>query len=95
MRLRPLQDRVVIRVAEPSAKSSGGIFIPDLAQKTAMTGDVVAVGPGARDAKGLLIVFEIKAGDRVLFDHRSGDAFEVEGENLVIMAETDILAVMD
>ena len=95
MKLRPLQDQVLIRRVEPETKSSGGIFIPDMAQKKAMAGDVLAVGPGARDAKGTLIAFGVKAGDRVLFDHASGSTFKVEGENLVIMAESDILGVVD
>ncbi len=95
MRLRPLQDRVVVRPAAPEARTSGGIFIPDTAQKKAMEGEVVAVGPGARDAKGILIAAALKAGDRVWFAHWSGTAFKMDGEDLIVLTESDILGLID
>jgi chaperonin GroES len=95
MKLRPLQDRVLIRRVAPEAKTSGGIFIPDTAQEKPMEGEVVAVGPGTRDADGELHPPEVKAGDRVLFGKWSGAEVKLDGEDLIIMKESDIMGILD
>jgi len=95
MKLRPLQDRVLIRRVEPEAKSTGGIIIPDTAQEKPIEGEVVAVGPGARDAGGVLHALDVNAGDRVLFAKWSGTEIKLHDEDLMIMKETDILGVID
>ena len=95
MKLRPLQDRVLIRPVQPQAKTSGGIFIPDTAQEKPIEGDVVAVGAGARDEAGRLHPLDVKVGDRVLFGKWSGTEIKVDGEDLVIMKESDVLGVTD
>jgi chaperonin GroES len=95
MGFRPLQDRVLVRRVEPDAKTSGGIIIPDTAQEKPMEGEVVAVGPGARDADGVVHALDLKSGDRVLFGKWSGSEIKLEGEDLMIMKESDILGVID
>jgi chaperonin GroES len=95
MKLRPLQDRVLIRRVEPETKTSGGIFIPDTAQEKPMEGEVVAVGPGARDEAGTLHPLDVKAGDRVLFGKWSGTEVKLDGEDLMIMKESDIMGILD
>jgi chaperonin GroES len=95
MKMRPLQDRVLIRRVEPEAKTSGGIIIPDTAKEKPMEGEVVAVGPGGRDGKGKLFPLDVKAGDRVLFGKWSGSEIKLDGEDLMIMKESDILGVID
>jgi chaperonin GroES len=95
MKMRPLQDRVLIRRIEQEAKTSGGIIIPDTAKEKPMEGEVVAVGPGIRDKAGLLHAVAVKAGDRVLFGKWSGSEIKLDGEDLMIMKETDILGVID
>ncbi|MGO8917926.1 MAG: co-chaperone GroES [Stellaceae bacterium] len=95
MKLRPLQDRVLIRRIDPEAKSAGGIIIPDTAQEKPMEGEVVAVGPGARDADGVLHALDVKSGDRVLFAKWSGSEFKLDGEDLMVMKESDIMGVID
>jgi chaperonin GroES len=95
MKLRPLQDRVLIRRVEPEAKTSGGIFIPDTAQEKPMEGEVVSVGPGARDEAGKVHPLSVKNGDRVLFGKWSGTEVKLDGEDLMIMKESDILGVVD
>ncbi|MGH7091471.1 MAG: co-chaperone GroES [Stellaceae bacterium] len=95
MKFRPLQDRVLIRRVEPEAKTAGGIIIPDTAQEKPVEGEVVAVGPGARDASGVLHALDIKAGDRVLFGKWSGSEVKLDGADLTIMKESDILGVID
>ena len=95
MKLRPLQDRVLIRRVEHEAKSSGGIIIPDTAQEKPMEGDVVAVGPGARGEDGTLHPLDVKAGDRVLFGKWSGTEIKLDGDELMIMKESDIMGVID
>jgi chaperonin GroES len=95
MRLRPLQDRVVIRRAEPEAKSAGGIFIPDAVQEKPVEGEIVAVGPGARGKDGSIKPMGVKAGDRVLFAKWSGTAVKLDNEELMIMNEADIMGVLD
>jgi chaperonin GroES len=95
MKLRPLQDRVLIRRVEPEAKTSGGIFIPDTAQEKPMEGEVVSVGPGARDEAGRVHPLDVKSGDRVLFGKWSGTEVKLDGEDLMIMKESDIMGVVD
>jgi chaperonin GroES len=95
MKLRPLQDRVAIRRVEQEAKTSGGIIIPDTAQEKPMEGEVVAVGRGARDANGALHALDVKVGDRVLFGKWSGSEIKLDGEDLMIMKESDILGVIE
>jgi chaperonin GroES len=95
MRLRPLQDRVLIRRAEPEARSAGGIFIPDTAQAKPVEGEIVAVGPGARGKDGVLKPMDVQTGDRVLFAKWSGTAVKLDNEELMIMNEADIVGVLD
>jgi chaperonin GroES len=95
MKLRPLQDRVLIRRVEPETKTSGGIFIPDTAQEKPMEGEVVSCGPGARGEDGKLVPMEVKPGDRVLFGKWSGAEVKLNGEELMIMKETDIMGVLE
>ena len=95
MSFRPLHDRVLIRRVEDEAKSAGGIIIPDTAQEKPMQGEVVAVGPGARDEKGTIVALDVAAGDRVLFGKWSGTEVKLDGEDLVIMKESDIMAVIE
>jgi chaperonin GroES len=95
MKLRPLQDRVLVRRVEPEAKTSGGIFIPDTVQEKPMEGVVVAVGPGARDENGKVHALDVKTGDRVLFGKWSGTEIKLDGEDLMIMKESDIMGVAD
>ncbi len=94
MKLRPLQDRVLIRRVEPEAKTAGGIFIPDTAQEKPVEGEVVAVGPGVRDDNGKLHLLEVRSGDRVLFGKWSGSEVKLDGEELIIMKESDIMGVI-
>jgi chaperonin GroES len=95
MKLRPLQDRVLIRRVDAEVKTSGGIFIPDTAQEKPMEGEVVAVGPGARNENGKLHPLDVKSGDRVLFGKWSGTEVKLDGEELMIMKEADIMGVID
>jgi len=95
MRLRPLQDRVLIRRIEPESKTSGGIIIPDTVREKPVEGEVVAVGPGARDADGVLRALDVKVGDRVLFGKWSGSEIKLEGEDLMIMKESDVMGVIE
>ena len=95
MKFRPLHDRVVIRRIEGEDKTKGGILIPDTVKEKPQEGEVVAVGPGARDESGKLIALEVKAGDRVLFGNWSGSEVKIDGEDLLIMKESDILGVID
>src|SRR3989441_9934175 len=94
MKFRPLQDRVLIRRIEQEAKTAGGIIIPDTAQEKPMEGEVVAVGPGARSEDGKVHPLDVKAGDRVLFGKWSGTEIKVDGEDVVIMKESDIMGVI-
>ena len=94
MNLRPLHDRVVIRRVDQEQKSAGGIIIPDTAQEKPMEGEVIAAGPGARDEAGKLVPLDVKAGDRVLFGKWSGTAIKLDGEDLMIMKESDIMGVI-
>jgi chaperonin GroES len=95
MKFRPLHDRVVIRRIEGEDKTKGGILIPDTVKEKPQEGEVVAVGPGARDESGKLIAIEVKAGDRVLFGKWSGAEVKIDGEDLLIMKESDILGVIE
>jgi chaperonin GroES len=95
MKFRPLQDRVLIRRIEAEAKTAGGIIIPDTAQEKPMEGEVVAVGRGARDEAGKLHPLDVKAGDRVLFGKWSGTEVKLDGEDLMIMKEADIMGLID
>src|SRR5262245_53997029 len=95
MKFRPLHDRVVIRRVEQEEKSAGGIIIPDTAKEKPMEGEVIAVGPGGRDENGKLIPIDVKPGDRVLFGKWSGTEVKIEGEELLIMKESDIMGVIE
>ena len=95
MKFRPLHDRVMIRRIDPAAKTTGGIIIPDTAQEKPMEGEVVAAGPGARNEKGALVPLSVKAGDHILFGKWSGTEIKLDGEDLLIMAESDIMGVID
>jgi chaperonin GroES len=95
MKLRPLQDRVLVRRVEPERKTPGGIFIPDTAQEKPVEGEVVAVGPGIRDEHGKVQPLDVRAGDRVLFGKWSGSEIKITGEELMIMKESDIMGVLD
>ncbi|HCR66918.1 co-chaperone GroES [Oceanicaulis alexandrii] len=94
MKFRPLQDRVVVKRVEEESKTAGGIIIPDTAKEKPQEAEVVAVGPGARDDKGALIAMDVKVGDRVLFGKWSGTEITLEGQDLLIMKESDILGVV-
>src|SRR5262249_14449341 len=93
-KFRPLHDRVVVRRIEADSKSAGGIIIPDTAKEKPQEGEIVAVGPGGRDESGKLVTLEVKAGDRVLFGKWSGTEVKLDGEELLIMKESDIMGVI-
>lgn len=95
MKFRPLHDRVVVRRVAETEKTKGGIIIPDTAKEKPMEGEIVAVGPGARDENGQLVALDVKAGDRVLFGKWSGTEVTIDGEELLIMKESDIMGVID
>ena len=95
MKLRPCQDRVLVRRVAHEAKSSGGVIIPDTAQEKPMEGEVVAVGPGARGEDGSRHPLDVKAGDRVLFGKWSGTEVKLDGEELMIMKESDIMGAIE
>jgi chaperonin GroES len=94
MKFRPLHDRVLIRRVESEEKSRGGIIIPDTAKEKPMEGEVVAAGPGARDENGAIQPLDVKAGDRVLFGKWSGTEVKLDGEELIIMKESDIMGIL-
>jgi len=95
MTFRPLHDRVVVRRIEAEEKTAGGIIIPDTAKEKPQEGEVIAVGPGARDESGKLVVLDVKAGDRVLFGKWSGSEVRIDGEDLLIMKESDVMGVIE
>jgi chaperonin GroES len=95
MGFRPLHDRVVIRRVEAEEKTTGGIIIPDTAKEKPMEGEVVAAGPGARGEDGKIQPLDVKAGDRVLFGKWSGTEVKLDGEDLIIMKESDIMGIID
>ena len=94
MKFRPLHDRVVIKRIEAEAKSAGGIIIPDTVKEKPQQGEVVAVGPGGRDESGKLIPIDLKAGDTVLFGKWSGTEVKIDGQELLIMKESDVMGVL-
>lgn len=94
MKFRPLHDRVVVRRIEEDTKTAGGIIIPDTAAEKPQTGKVVAVGPGARDDNGKLIEIDLKKGDNILFGKWSGTEVKIDGEELLIMKESDIMGLL-
>ncbi len=95
MKFRPLHDRVVVKRIDAEQKSPGGIIIPDTAKEKPQEGEVVAVGPGARNERGELIAIELKPGDRVLFGKWSGTEVKLDGQELLIMKESDIMGVIE
>jgi chaperonin GroES len=95
MQFRPLHDRVVVRRIDADEKTAGGIIIPDTAKEKPMEGEVVAVGPGARDEQGRLVPLDVKAGDRILFGKWSGTEIKLDGEEFLVMKESDIMGVLD
>jgi chaperonin GroES len=95
MKFRPLHDRVVVRRIESEEKTAGGIIIPDTAKEKPMEGEVIAVGPGARNEKGEIVALDVKAGDRILFGKWSGSEVKIDGEDLLIMKESDIMGVIE
>ena len=95
MKFRPLHDRVVVRRLEAEEKTAGGIIIPDTAKEKPMEGEIIAAGPGSREETGKLVPLDVKAGDRVLFGKWSGTEVKLDGEELLIMKESDIMGIVD
>lgn len=95
MKFRPLHDRVVVRRIESDAKTAGGIIIPDTAKEKPQEGEIIAVGAGARDESGKIVALDVKAGDRILFGKWSGTEVKIDGEDLLIMKESDIMGVIE
>src|SRR5919205_3929665 len=95
MNFRPLHDRVVVRRIEEDTKTKGGIIIPDTAKEKPQEGEVIAVGPGARDESGKVTPLDVQAGDRILFGKWSGTEVRIDGEDLLIMKESDIMGVIE
>ena len=95
MTFRPLQERILVRRTEAEEKSVGGIIIPDTAKEKPMEGEIVAAGPGARDEAGKLVPLDVKVGDRILFGKWSGTEIKLDGEDLLIMKEVDVLGILD
>jgi chaperonin GroES len=95
MKFRPLHDRVVVRRLEAEDKTTGGIIIPDTAKEKPMEGEVITVGPGARDEAGKLVPLDVKDGDHILFGKWSGTEVKLDGEELLIMKETDIMGIIE
>ena len=95
MKFRPLHDRVVVKRVAEEEKTKGGIIIPDTAKEKPMEGEVVAVGPGARDEKGALVALDVKAGDRILFGKWSGTEVKLDGVDYLIMKESDIMGILE
>ncbi len=95
MKFRPLHDRVVLKRVEEDTKTKGGIIIPDTAQEKPMQGEIIAVGPGARDESGKVVALDVKKGDRVLFGKWSGTEVKIDGTEYLIMKESDIMGVLD
>ena len=94
MKFRPLHDRIVVRRVEEEGKTKGGIIIPDTAKEKPMEGEIIAAGPGARNEQGQLVPLDVKVGDRVLFGKWSGTEVEIDGQELLIMKESDIMGVI-
>ncbi len=95
MKFRPLHDRVVVRRIEAEEKTAGGIIIPDTAKEKPQEGEVIAAGPGARNEQGQLVALDVKAGDRILFGKWSGTEVKIDGEELLIMKESDIMGIVE
>ena len=95
MKFRPLHDRVVVRRVEEETKTAGGIIIPDTAKEKPMQGEVIAVGPGARDESGRVVPPDVKKGDRVLFGKWSGTEVKIDGQDLLIMKESDVMGIVE
>ena len=95
MKFRPLHDRVVVRRLTAEEKTAGGIIIPDTAKEKPMEGEVVAAGPGARNEQGQIVALDVKEGDRILFGKWSGTEVKIDGEELLIMKESDIMGVIE
>ena len=95
MKFRPLHDRVVVRRVESEAKSAGGIIIPDTAKEKPQEGEIIAAGPGARDEAGKLVPLDVKPGDRILFGKWSGTEVKIDGEDLLIMKESDVMGIIE
>ena len=95
MKFRPLHDRIVVRRITAEEKTAGGIIIPDTAKEKPMEGEVIAVGPGARNEQGALVELDVKAGDRVLFGKWSGTEVKLDGEELLIMKESDVMGIVE
>jgi len=95
MKFRPLHDRVVVRRVESEEKTAGGIIIPDTAKEKPQEGEIIAVGPGGRDESGKLIPLDVKVGDRILFGKWSGTEVKIDGEDLLIMKESDVMGVLE
>ncbi|HUY67683.1 MAG TPA: co-chaperone GroES [Alphaproteobacteria bacterium] len=95
MKFRPLHDRVVVRRLEGEEKTAGGIIIPDTAKEKPQEGEIIAVGPGARDEQGKIVALDVKTGDRILFGKWSGTEVKIDGEELLIMKESDIMGVIE
>ena len=95
MKFKPLHDRVLVRRIESDTKTAGGIIIPDTAKEKPQQGEVLAVGPGARDESGKLVALDVKVGDRVLFGKWAGTEVKIDGEDFLIMKESDILGIIE
>src|SRR6202167_3059812 len=95
MKFRPLHDRVVVRRLEGEERTAGGIIIPDTAKEKPQEGEIIAVGPGVRDESGKIVALDVKAGDRILFGKWSGTEVKIDGEDLLIMKESDIMGVIE
>ena len=95
MKFRPLHDRVVVKRVEEEQKTKGGLIIPDTAKEKPMQGEIIAVGPGARDESGKLVPLDVKKGDRILFGKWSGTEVKIDGQELLIMKESDIMGVLE
>ena len=95
MKIRPLQDRIVVKRLQEEEKTKGGIIIPDTAKEKPQEGEVIATGPGARDETGKIQPLDVKAGDRILFGKWSGTEVKIDGDDLLIMKESDILGVVE
>jgi chaperonin GroES len=95
MKFRPLHDRVLLRRVDADERTRGGIIIPDTAKEKPMQGEVVAVGPGARNEKGDLVALDVKPGDRILFGKWSGTEVKIDGQELLIMKESDIMGILE
>ena len=94
MKFRPLHDRVVVKRVEEDTKTKGGIIIPETAQEKPMQGEIIAVGPGARDESGKIVALDVKKGDRILFGKWSGTEVKLNGEELLIMKESDVMGIL-